>query len=128
MRDYQRKKNNPYKLPHFLYKRMLYLVKDYERIRAERMEILHSTPEHDGIPTSGKGNPTEAKGIKLAMLDRECSAIENALSNVPQEYRNGIMNHIIHDTPFPIDADYETYGRWQRRFIYYLAKNLHHIF
>ncbi len=33
MRNYQRQKNNPYKLPHNLYMRMLYLIRDYDRIK-----------------------------------------------------------------------------------------------
>ena len=40
MRNYQAKNNNPYRLPHNLYMRMLYLIKDYERLKEERKEIL----------------------------------------------------------------------------------------
>ena len=68
MRNYQQKKNNPYKLPHNLYMRMLYLVRDYERIRSEREDILNASPAPDGTPHSGTGNPTEQKAIKLAGL------------------------------------------------------------
>lgn len=124
MRNYQRKKNNPYKLPHNLYMRMLYLVRDYERIKSERSDILYNSPALDGQPHSGLGNPTETKGIKLAMLDTECSAVEKALSNIPQEYRKGIMDNICYGSPYPIDADPETYGRWRRRFLYHIAKNI----
>lgn len=38
MRNYQRQKNNPYKLPHNLYMRMLYLVRDYDRIKEQGRE------------------------------------------------------------------------------------------
>ena len=58
MRNYQRQKNNPYKLPHNLYMRMLYLVRDYERIRSEREDILAASPAPDGIPHSGTGKNT----------------------------------------------------------------------
>lgn len=52
MRNYQRQKNNPYKLPHNLYMRMLYLVRDYDRIREQGRErereavdgALHAIP------------------------------------------------------------------------------------
>ncbi len=125
MRDYQRKKNNPYKLPHNLYMRMLYLVRDYERIKSQRADILHSSPAYDGQPHIGLGNPTETKGIKLAMLDAECLAVEKAIENIPPEYRKGVLDNICYGASYPITADYETYGRWRRRLLYYTAKNLH---
>lgn len=124
MRNYQKQKNNPYKLPHNLYMRMLYLVRDYERIRSEREDILQSSPAPDGVPASGTGNPTERKAIKLAELDRECEAVTRALSSVPREYRKGITDNICYGSSYPLDADPETYGRWRRRLLYYTAKNL----
>ena len=125
MRNYQRQKNNPYKLPHNLYMRMLYLVRDYERIKSERADILYSSPAHDGQPHTGIGNPTEIKGIKLAMLDTECSAVEKALNGIPPEYRKGVIDNICYGAPYPTTADYETYGRWRRRLLYYTGKNLY---
>jgi hypothetical protein len=127
MRNYQRQKNNPYKLPHNLYMRMLYLVRDYERIKSERADILYSSPPQDGQPHSGLGNPTEAKGVRLAMLDNECLAIENALENIPKEYRKGVMDNICYGTQYPYTADPETFGRWRRRLLYNAAKNLNKI-
>ncbi|MBE6850923.1 MAG: hypothetical protein E7504_04165 [Ruminococcus sp.] len=128
MRNYQRQKNNPYKLPHNLYMRMLYLVRDYERMKSERKNILHGSPASDGIPCAGIGNPTENKAIKLASMDSDCAAVERALSGIPTEYRKGIMDNICYGSPYPIDADYETYGRWRRRFLYYIAQNLNLFF
>ena len=36
MKEYQRKRNNPYQLPHNVYMRVLYHIRDYERMKAER--------------------------------------------------------------------------------------------
>lgn len=127
MRNYQRTKNNPYKLPHNLYMRILYLVRDYERIKSEREDIIHGSPEHDGLPASNLGNPTEAKGIKLAMLGGNCKAIEEAFNEVPKEYRKGVWNNICYQSPYPIDAGEATYKRWRSRFIYKIAEKLHEI-
>lgn len=127
MRDYQRKKNNPYKLPHNLYMRMLYLVRDYERIKAERANILHSSPVNDGQPHTGLGNPTEIKGIKLAMLDSECLAVEKALNDIPAEYRKGIMDNILYHAKYPYTASERTYGYQKSRLAYYIAQNLDYI-
>lgn len=124
MRSYQRQKNNPYKLPHNLYMRMLYLVRDYERIKSERSDILHSSPAHDGQLHTGLGNPTEIKGIKLAMLDNECSAVEKALKDIPEEYRKGIMDNICYGAPYPYTAHRNTYSYWRMRLLNAIAKNL----
>ena len=127
MRNYQRQKNNPYKLPHNLYMRMLYLVRDYERIRSEREDILAASPVPDGIPHSGTGNPTESKGIKLAELADNCKAVEAAIAIVPPEYRKGVWDNICYRSPYPVDAGEATYKRWRCRFIYEVAKFLHEI-
>lgn len=124
MRDYQRKKNNPYKLPHNLYMRMLYLVRDYERIKSQRADILHSSPAHDGQPHTGLGNPTENKGIKLAMLDTECLAVEKAIENIPLEYRKGILDNICYGVSYPYTAHRNTYSYWRLRMLNAIAKNL----
>ncbi|MCR5109831.1 MAG: hypothetical protein K6B38_02845 [Ruminococcus sp.] len=127
MRNYQRQKNNPYKLPHHLYMRMLYLVRDYERIRSEREDILNASPPADGIPHTGMGNPTEQKAIRLCELGNKCAAIEKAYESIPPEYRKAIWNNICYQSPYPIIAGEATYKRWRCRFIYEVAKNLHEI-
>lgn len=125
LKEYQRKRNNPYRLPHNLYMRVLYLIRDYDRLKSERQEILYASPVNDGMP---RGNATfsatESKAIRLARLDEDCKAVEQALIQVPMEYRRGVLNNICYGSPYPIDAGCETYGRWRRRFIYWIAENL----
>ena len=125
MRDYQRKKNNPYRLPHELYMRVLYLVRDYARIKAARADILFGTPDRGGPPVRGHGSPTENKALRLYALGNECDAVDKALASIPKEYRKGVWENIVHSAPYPYDADKETYGRWRRRFLYQVAQNLH---
>lgn len=124
MRNYQRQKNNPYKLPHNLYMRMLYLVRDYERIRSEREDILCGSPAPDGVPHTGVGSPTEHKAIKLAMLDRECDAVTKALNGIPEEYRKGVINNICYGSPYPYTAHRNTYSYWRARLLNSVAQNL----
>lgn len=125
MRNYQRQKNNPYKLPHNLYMRMLYLVRDYERIRSEREDILQSSPAPDGVPHTGTGNPTEQKAIKLAMLGRECEAVTNAIETIPPEYRKGVLRSIRNNERYPITAGESTYRRYKYKLTYMTAKFLY---
>ena len=107
---------------------MLYLVRDYERIKSEREDILYSTPEHTGQPCkSGISSPTEAKGIKLIALGDNCKAVEEALNEIPEEYRKGVWNNICYQSPYPNDAGEATYKRWRCRFIYTVAKKTHEI-
>lgn len=127
MRNYQKQKNNPYKLPHNLYMRILYLIRDYERICAERDDIINSSPLPDGIHNTGTGSPTEQKAIKLIELGNNCKAVEVAIQSIPIEYRKAIWNNICYQSPYPVIAGEATYKRWRCRFIYEVAKNLHQI-
>ncbi len=122
MRNYQRQKNNPYKLPHNLYMRMLYLVRDYDRLKAMRDDVHFSSPVNDGIPCSGIGNPTEHKAIRLAFIGDECHAIESAFLEIPEEYRKGIKDNICYGTPYPYTAHRNTYSYWRVRLLHSLAK------
>lgn len=125
MREYQRKRNNPYRLPHNLYMRALYMIRDYDRIKADRQEIYYASAVGDGMP---RGNAitsvTENKAVRLARLGEECDAVEKALNHIPPEYRKGVFDNICYGAAYPITADYSTYSRWRQRFIYWVAANL----
>lgn len=125
MRHYQCKKNNPYHLPHNLYMRMLYLIRDYSRLQEERMDIILSGGAGDGQPrASTPGNPTESKALRLLKTSDHCNAVESALKEIPKEYRRGVFNNICYGSVFPDDAAYSTYKRWRQRFIYNVALKL----
>ena len=99
--------------------------RDYERLQAIRREILLESPSPDGTPHSGIGSPTEGKALRMYAIGQECDAVERALAAVPAEYRRGILANICRRAPYPSDAGSETYGRWRRKFLYQVAKNLH---
>ena len=126
-REYQRKKNNPYLLPHALYMRMIYLIRDYNRLKAEVESILHnSPPPPNGMP-SGQNKiklPTEEKAIKLALTEEEIEAIENALAEIPEFFRLPVMNNIMYGFRYPIGADERTFRRYKQIFVFYVAQNL----
>ena len=78
MRHYQPKKNNEYQLPHDLYMRMLYLVRDYERMKKEAKEIANSYPIPSGQPSGNSlPDPTGEKAIRLAAINRDCDSLKN---------------------------------------------------
>lgn len=123
MKEYQRTRNNPYRLPHNLYMCVLYHIRDYDRLQAERREILLASPDNDGQPHGGTAHSvTESKALRLLKLDEACDAVERALQMIPPEYRKGVLNNICYGARYPLDAGAETYGRWRRRMLYWTAK------
>lgn len=125
-RDYQRKTDNPYRLPENLYKMVKYAVRDYDRIKAEHDSILHSSSyKEPGIPSGSRcGNPTEEKAIKISRLSDQLRVIDQALVQIPEEYRRGVFNEARYGGGFPIDASRRTYETWKQRFMFYVAENL----
>ena len=126
MRDYQPKKNNKYLLPKTLYLMTLALIRDHERKKTVYKNIPDETKQRsDGMPRgSAKGNPTQNDGIRMAELKDTIDAVENALAEVPEEYRTGVWENIVRQKRYPDDADRSTYARHKQKFIYNVAKNM----
>lgn len=124
MRDYQRKLKNPYRLPKTLYRRVLAVVRDYERQRKEINDILYGTNEHDGISSGIPSKPTESAAIRLLQYQTDVDAVEQALETVPKEYQRGVFDNICFGDKFPLNADISTWARWKAKFIYEVAKNI----
>jgi len=125
MRNYQPKKNNEYKLDHVLFVRMISLVKDYGRMKAQINDILNgSSASGVPMPDGQYADPTLHKVIKIQRISEECKAVEWALEQIPAEYRTVIFNKICYDRAYPIFADPATYSRWKCRFLYFTAKKL----
>lgn len=126
--DYQRKKNNPYFLPNTLYKRVLAVIRDYDRQRSEIVDILYSLPEKDmtEVPIdNGTGRPTEKKAIKLSLYQNDVDAVTSALEKIPEEYRNGVFRNILYGERFNDTAAYRTWIRNKQKFVFEVAKNLY---
>lgn len=125
MHDYQRTKNNPYYLPTSLYRRMIWLVRDYDRLRDELDNILHESPSLDGQPRgTSVGNPTESKAIRREKLLMQTAAIEQGLRAIPSEYQRGVFNHIRYGEMFPDYGDRKTWFTYQSRFLVCVAERL----
>ena len=126
MRDYQRQRENPYLLPEYLYKSIKYAIKDYDRILQERLDILHSSPSprFDTPKGTDVSSPTDSKALRLAALSKQLECIDQALVQVPHEYRRGVFNEARYGGGFPGDAGIATYKRWKQRFVYWTAKNM----
>lgn len=131
MRDYQAKKNNPYALPDTLYKRVLALIRDYDRLKDEYEYILDSgsSPSFSRVyvKRSTISKPSEHKALRLSVISCYINAVEKALDMMPEEYRDGILNNVKYSDPYPYIADISTYKRWKQRYLYQVAENLDYI-
>lgn len=125
---YQRQKNNKYILPAAVYNKTIWQIRDYYRLKEAQDSIIYQRGSSDGTPRgSGVGDPTFYKAEKLARALDIVRVIEDALKEIPQEYRKGIWDSIQFRSPYPIDADRSTYGRLKSRFVYTVAKKLDYI-
>ena len=124
-RDYQRHKNNPYHLPGSLYKRVLFTVRDYDRMKIEVEDLILLSPDPEGGPKgNGPGDPTANAAMRIDSIQNQIRAIELALRGIPAEYRKGVFDSVRYRRRYPIDADRSTYARYKNRFIWFVAKNL----
>ncbi len=105
-RDYQ-PRNCP--LPHNVYMQVLYLIRDFDRMKAEYDTAVDESPSPpDGMPRgSGTSDPTGNKAVRLEELGRKIRAIEAGLNVIPEEYRKSIWNNIVHRIPY--DTRYTSY-------------------
>ena len=119
-------KNNKFYLPKTLYRRVISVIKDYDRMRIEADNILFGTPNKDIATFSGLVNkPTEKAAIRLAQYTNELEAIEKALEQIPKEYRKAVFRNVAFGERFPAEgAAYKTWLRWRKRFINYCAELL----
>ena len=129
MKEYQRKKNNKYMLPHTVYQSTIWLIRDYYRQKQEMDEILlESPPPPDGMPSGhALSNEPAAKAQRRAQNFKKTTAIENGLLSIPEEYRSGVWNNVQYGKRYPDDADRHTYGRYKAKFIYEVALGMEFI-
>ena len=126
MRDYQRTRNNSFWLPDDIYRRALAHVRAYPELCRRRDEIIFSSNSWDGARRRGVGKPTEAKAMRLDRISDDIGAVDRALSKIPREYRQGLIDNIAFGKPMHAlpGACVETWSRWRARLLWQLAKNM----
>lgn len=131
MRDYQPKKNNQYYMDDRLWRKTLFVIRDYYRLKTEYDDRINEGmsigSETLGGKTNRTGDPTGLKAVKLAVISEQIRAIEKARLMVPYEYMDGVWDSILYYSRYPSYADRHTYGYWKRRFVFEVAKNLNWI-
>lgn len=125
MKEYQRKKNNPYWLPKQIYMQALWKIRDYYRIKAEMDDVItEHKSDPDGMPKKNEiSDPVFKKAMKRDKLGRQAKMIENSLLVIPKEYRRGVWEQIQQNKRYPNDADRHTYGKYKAMYIHEVAKS-----
>lgn len=95
-REYQQGKQKQFLLPFPVYMQCLWFVRDYERL-------------------------SKIKGERAAA---KIKAIDRALEEIPEDYRQGIFENILFHSKFSDLAHENTWKIWKQRFVYYVASNL----
>jgi hypothetical protein len=124
-REYQIKTEE--RLPHAVYMQVLYIIRDIDRLKAERERILYASPAPpDGLQRQkgGATDPTLKAVMRMEEMSIRINAVEKALKSIPKEYRAGILNNIIKRERYPIYAGEATWRRWRYHFTWTVAHNL----
>ncbi|MCO7121928.1 hypothetical protein NIA71_08185 [Ihubacter massiliensis] len=126
MRDYIPKSCE---LPDNLARQVYWLVKDYDRMKLEYDNAIWDSPgPPDGQPRGGNtSDPTSKEAIKRAELFKKIQAIEQSKLEIPEQYREGIWNNIVHRTPYPIIAGRTTWWTYKTKFLRKVAEKLYWI-
>ena len=125
MRHYKQKRKTKDMLPHCIYMQVLYIIKDYPRLKEEYNNIIHETHVNDGQPRGNKtGDPTASKAAKIVSISDKISAIEKAQNDIPLEYRNAIINNIMFGIRYPDYASKNTWSAWRKKYMNSVAKEL----
>ena len=114
-----------YKLPQDVERRTYWLIRSYPRLLAEYEALLWKTPMKDGQPRgTATSDPTEAAVERTERIKAKIGAVRKGLSQIPEEYRDGVLRKITDKAEWPVYADTSTWNRWLRRFKWYVAREM----
>lgn len=116
-------------IPRELYFSTIWFIRGYDRMKEEAEELLIMPPRLDGMPKgNGKSDPTYAAAERRASVLKDIKAIEDALEEIPEEYRTAVFENVAHQVPeYKLALTYystdSTLQRWRVRFIIGVARN-----
>lgn len=116
-------------IPRELYFSTIWFIRGYDRMKEEAEELLIMPLRLDGMPKgNGKSDPTYAAAERRASVLKDIKAIEDALEEIPEEYRTAVFENVAHQVPeYKLALTYystdSTLQRWRVRFIIGVARN-----
>lgn len=131
MNDYQQKRAKDFVLPQTVYRQALYAIKDLDRLEKKLFYlrcmdgVKGRDPTRLPDPTGLVSDVTGAKASEIVSTEARIRAIEEAFEKVPEKYRSGLKDKLIHDVPYSrLGYSINTWKKWQQILIYYAAVNL----
>lgn len=126
IREFQIRNDNIYNLPKEVYYQCIWLVKDSPRLRNLVQNSIHSGKlgEEPRFYEYGSlaNNLRPSNCVHKAYERLNC--IDQALYEIPLEYRDGLINNIVYKKEYPDFAHSNTWKTWKQRYIYILARKL----
>lgn len=125
-----------YLLPKPTYIRILWSIREYEQ-DLEMINYLREKAQSVGSPIiSDEPKPpfkTESKieryACEVVYLENKVKPIQNALKDIPEEYRQLILDHINGYIDYYSDAfagvDINKYKAWKQKFIFDVGKGMY---
>lgn len=111
-------------------KMALGLVQGYEQIQRELDDLVQQSVVMDGQPKGNMtGDPTGAAVIRRERKRTKIEAVDNALLNIPPEYRAVVFKWAQNDRKMTLVecggewAHRNTYSHWKEEFLYWVAYN-----
>lgn len=129
--DYQPHKNNDNWLPQPIWEMTLKVVRNYDFNRQRHQDILEqskSVSDIDGLPHgTNRSDEVIAKVEQAEVYFNMVRAVDQALTVIPEEYREGVKNKLMYKTPDPNYAHPNTWKKYRGIFMRKLAKNMNFI-
>lgn len=93
-------------MPPTAYNRTISTIRDYPRMVMELEQMRNdvegiSAASIDGMPKSSGNAGLEDKVARLVDLEREVQEMKRCINSMPSDMRDGIMNNILYNMPFP---------------------------
>lgn len=129
-REWQQTRFKEFVMPDAVYYQSIWAVRDLRRMENRIREIDRDvSPSYDGSLVSDRcrdfssKRPTEKKAMEKILLQTKIKAIQRALYQVPEAYRDCVLNNVAFRKE-SFSCNPKIWKIWKQRFLYNVAKNL----
>lgn len=117
-------------MPPTAYNRTISTIRDYPRMVYELEQLKRDAgclkgAKYDGMPKGASGGSgLDTKIAEIVDLEREVQKMQAIIDTIPEEFRKGIMDNIIHRMGFPHVPSRATWYREKSKFVLRFAKEM----
>lgn len=127
-REWQQTRMSEYVMPNAVYYQSIWAVRDLERMEDRLRELSRSAmQEGDGgilmeREAGYKESKVERRAMEAAILSERVEGIRKALGEIPERYRNCILDNIVYNEPVKYPG--KLWKLWKQKFLFGVAINL----